>query len=184
MAKTKKPWRQKAKKFYPLQSSPFYKMQSKKKLAALLLTSEAALKGMIDKTIPHYDYWEAEKSDGSTRPLCRPHEGLDKAQSRIAYLLACIEVPEYVHAPIPRKTYVSNAAAHRGSRAFCLMDIESFYPSCREEKVLSFFHNQMNCSLDVAVILARLCCDKGSLPQGSPSSPCLLYTSPSPRDRG
>lgn len=175
MSKAKKPWRKKAKKFYPLQNSPFYKMQSKKKLAELLFTSVAALNGMTDKSVSHYEYWEEEKQDGSMRPLSRPHEGLDKAQSRIAYLLACIETPDYVHAPIPKKNYVSNAAAHRGSKAFCLMDIESFYPSCREEKVLAFFRYKMKCSLDVAVILARLCCDKGSLPQGSSSSPILSY---------
>ncbi|NVK16673.1 MAG: RNA-directed DNA polymerase [Rhodobacteraceae bacterium] len=126
-------------------------------------------------TVPHYEYWEEEKADGSMRPLCRPHEGLDKAQSRVTYLLACIETPSYVHAPVPKRTYVTNAAAHQGSRSFCLMDIESFYPSCREEKVLAFFQHRMRCSPDVAVILARLCCDKGSLPQGSPSSPILSY---------
>lgn len=175
MKKAKKPWRKKAKKFYRLQDSPIYKLQSKKKLAKLLFTSVTALRGMTDKSIPHYEYWEEKKTDGSMRPLCRPHEGLDKVQSRIAYLLACIETPDYVHAPVPRKTYVTNAAAHRGSRAFCLMDIESFYSSCREDKVLAFFHHQMQCSLDVAVLLARLCCDKGSLPQGSSSSPILSY---------
>lgn len=175
MAKAKKPWRKKAKKFYPLEDSPFYRMQSKKKLATLLHTSVTALSGMIDKTIPHYEYWEEKKTDGSMRQLCRPHEGLDKAQSRVAYLLACIKTPDYVHAPVPNKTYVTNAAAHKGSRSFCLMDIESFYPSCREEKVLAFFRYRMKCSLDVATILARLCCDKGSLPQGSSSSPILSY---------
>lgn len=175
MTKAKKPWRKKAKKFYSLESSPFYKLERKKDLADLLLTSVAALKGMTDKSVQHYEYWEEEKPDGSMRPLCCPHEGLDKAQSRVAYLLACIETPDYVHAPVPKKTYVTNAAAHRGARAFCLMDIASFYPSCREEKILFFFRDRMKCSLDVSVILAGLCCDKGSLPQGSSSSPILSY---------
>lgn len=175
MPKAKKPWRKKAKKFYPKMDSPLYGLQSKKKLAELLFTSLTALRGMTDKSVPHYEYWEEEKSDGTMRPLCRPHEGLDKAQSRIAYLMACIETPSYVHAPVPNRTYVTNAAAHKSSSAFCLMDIESFYPSCREEKIIAFFHKQMKCSLDVAVILARLCCDKGCLPQGSSSSPILSY---------
>jgi RNA-directed DNA polymerase len=96
-------------------------------------------------------------------------------QSRIAYLLACIETPDYVHAPIPKRSYVTNAAVHRGSRAFSLLDVEDFYPSCREEKVISFFQNRMKCPIDVSVILARLCCDKGSLPQGASSSPILSY---------
>lgn len=175
MAKAKKPWRKKAKKFYPLESSPFYMLQRKRDLADLLFTSVKALEGMTDKSVPHYEYWEEEKPDGSMRPLCRPHEGLDKAQSRVAYLLACIETPGYVHAPVPKKNYVTNAAAHRGSNSFCLMDIESFYPSCREEKVLAFFKHRLKCSPDVAVILARLSCDNGSLPQGSSSSPILSY---------
>lgn len=175
MPKTKKPWRKKATKFYQLHDSPLYKMQSKKQLAELLFTSVTALRGMTDKSVPHYEYWEEKKPDGSMRPLCCPHEGLDRAQSRIAYLLACVETPDYVHAPVPKKTYVTNAAAHRTARAFCLMDIESFYPSCREEKVLAFFRHRMMCSLDVATILARLCCDKGALPQGSACSPILSY---------
>jgi hypothetical protein len=131
--------------------------------------------GMTDKSVPHYEYWEEEKRDGSMRPLCRPHEGLDKIQSRIAYLLACIKTPDYVHAPIPKRSYVTNAAAHRGSRAFSLIDVEDFYPSCREEKLVSFFQNRMKCPIDVSVMLARLCCDKGSLPQGASSSPILSY---------
>ncbi|UWR35322.1 reverse transcriptase family protein (plasmid) [Sulfitobacter sp. W027] len=175
MAKARKPWRKKAMKFYGIEQSPFYMLQRKRDLADLLFTSVRALEGMTDKSVPHYEYWEEEKPDGSMRPLCRPHEGLDKAQSRVAYLIACIKTPDYVHAPVPKKTYVTNAAAHRSSRSFCLMDIESFYPSCREEKVLAFFRHRMKCSLDVAVILARLCCDKGSLPQGSSSSPILSY---------
>lgn len=175
MQKRKKPWRKKAKKFYRLQGSPLYKISTKKKLAELLFTSVAALRGMTDKSVPHYHYWEEEKTDGSMRPLCCPHEGLDKAQSRIAYLLSCIETPNYVHAPVPKKTYVTNAAAHRGARAFCLIDIESFYTSCKEEKVLAFFLHRMKCPLDVATILARLCCDKGCLPQGASSSPILSY---------
>lgn len=175
MTKAKKPWRKKAKKFYHLEDSPLYKIQTKKKLATVLFTTIAAMRGMTDKTVAHYEYWEEEKSDGSMRPLCRPHEGLDKIQSRIAFLLSSIETPDYVHAPVPKRTYVTNAATHRNSRAFCLMDIQSFYPSCREDKVLAFFYHGMKCSLDVAVILARLCCDKGSLPQGSPSSPILSY---------
>lgn len=175
MTGQKKPWRRKAKKFYRLEDSQFYKLQSKKKLATLLFTSVTALEGMADKSVQHYEYWEEEKADGSMRPLCRPHEGLDKVQSRISYLLACIKTPDYVHAPVPGKTYVTNAAVHRGSRSFALLDIENFYPSCREEKVVSFFKNKMMCSLDVAVILARLCCDKGSLPQGASTSPILSY---------
>jgi hypothetical protein len=33
----------------------------------------------------------------------------------------------------------------------------------------------MKCSIDVSVILARLCCDNGCLPQGASSSPILSY---------
>lgn len=175
MAKAKKPWRKKAKNFHRPENSALHKISSPKKLAELLFTSETALIGMTDKSVPHYEYWEEIKKDGTMRPLCRPHEGLDKVQSRIAYLLACIRTPDYVHAPVPKRTYVTNAEAHKDSKAFCLMDIESFYPSCREEKVLSFFRYRMKCPLDVAVILARLCCDNGCLPQGSPSSPILSY---------
>jgi hypothetical protein len=175
MAKAKKPWRKKASKRYALQDSSLYKLTKKKTLAELLCTSLTALRGMADESVQHYEYWEEEKADGSMRPLCCPHQGLDKVQSRIAFLLSSIETPDYVHAPVRGRTYVTNAAAHIGSKAFCLLDLESFYPSCKEEKVLAFFRHKMKCSLDVATLLARVCCDKGALPQGSPSSPILSY---------
>lgn len=175
MKKKKKPWRKKAKKSYPLNASLLYKITTRKKLATVLNDSIGAIQGMIDPNVPHYHYWRKKKKDGSERDLCEPFKGLDKVQSRIAYLLQSIEMPDYVHAPVKGRNYVTNAAKHRGSRKFCLMDIEDFYPSCREEKVFHFFHKKMKCAPDVASILAALCCDKGSLPQGSPSSPFLSY---------
>lgn len=69
MTKAKKPWRKKAKKFYRLQDSPLYKLQSKKKLAKLLFTSVTALRGMTDKSVPHYEYWE-EKRPMDQRDRC------------------------------------------------------------------------------------------------------------------
>lgn len=175
MVRKKKPWRKKAKKTYSLHDSPLYKVRTRKKLATVLNDSVDVLQGMIDPSVEHYRYWTEDKKDGSKRHLCEPFPGLDKVQSRIAYLLQCIEVPDYVHAPVKGRNYVTNAAKHRGSKKFCLMDIENFYPSCRQEKVFHFFHKRMQCAPDVAAILASLCCDKGALPQGSPCSPILSY---------
>ena len=70
---------------------------------------------------------------------------------------------------------MDNAAAHLGTHSIRLLDIEDFFPSCTDNKVIWFFRQRMQCSSDVAVVLKSIVTREGSLPQGSPCSPILAY---------
>ncbi|MBK6467314.1 MAG: RNA-directed DNA polymerase [Rhodobacter sp.] len=96
-------------------------------------------------------------------------------QSRIATLLARIQPPDFLFSPVKGRSYVDNAAQHIGSKAFWLLDVADYFPSCSANNVARFFHRDMNCSADVAAVLVKLVTLQESLPQGSPCSPILAY---------
>ena len=117
-----------------------------------------------------------EVSDGY-RPIDNPIDDLKVLQRHLHDDLSRLEVPTWLFAPAVGKSYVDNAAAHSGSAYFHLLDLEAYFPSCKSHRVFEFFRKKLNCSSDVAEILARLTTLGGSLPQGSPSSPILAYYS-------
>lgn len=162
-------------KRHRLEESCLYKIPSPKLLAKQLFTTLSALEALADTGRTRYRYWSEPKKKGGDRPISAPFDELKRVQSRLADILHKIELPDYVFAPVKGRSYVDNGRLHKDQKAFCLMDIKDFYPSCTEAKVLAFFRHRMQCDLDTAVILARLTCDNGSLPQGSPTSPILAY---------
>lgn len=160
---------------HSLQQSCLYKIPSPALLAKQLYTTDAALMALCDSERPRYSYWTEKKKSGGERPISAPFQELKRVQKRLSDVLHKIKLPDYVYAPVKGRSYVDNGLVHKHQRAFCLLDIEDFYPSCTEAKIVGFFRNIMKCDLDISVTLARLTCDKGSLPQGSPTSPILAY---------
>ena len=161
---------------YNLKDSPFYRLRTKAKLAKLLLTSQERLRYIV-KLENGYTAFQKPKKDGTMRDISAPIIPLKRVQSRIADLLRRIAPPDYLFAPVEGRSYVDNAAQHIGSRSYHLLDIENFFPSCSFKKVLWFFRSKMECSPDVAYILAKIATEKDVLPQGSPCSPILAYFS-------
>lgn len=159
---------------YPLDQSPFFKLSTRKKLAELLFVSQAGLKRLANCG-GEYRCWDEAKKSGGTRRIEAPPEALKIVQRRISDLLQRITPPDYLMAPVKRRSYVHNAAVHVGAKAFRLLDVEDFFPSCTDKRVFWFFHKKMQCAPDVAAVLTKLANLNGHLPQGSPCSPILAY---------
>lgn len=161
-------------KFHRLEQSRLFKLSSPKKLAELLFISESGLQH-FSKNEDKYSCWSTPKKNGGERTIEAPYDNLKKIQKRIAELLYRIESPCYVIAPSKNKSYVQNAAIHKGAKQFHLLDIEDFFPSCTSKKVFWFFNSILKCPRDVSAILTSITTYNGHLPQGSPSSPILAY---------
>lgn len=159
---------------YALRDSGLYSIQTRKKLAERLLISSSRLKRLTDGK-DRYRCWAEPKKNGGIREIEAPLDDLKQVQTRISELLKRVKAPDYLTAPVKGRSYVDNAAAHVGARAFHLLDIEDFFPSCTEKRVFWFFNSVMCCSIDVAATLARLATRNGRLPQGSPCSPILAF---------
>lgn len=164
------------KKYHKERDSVFYTLASRSKLARVLFTSERKLNALIEASDRYRTFTKPKKS-GGTRLISAPRDDLKRLQSRIADLLQRIEPPDFLSAPVCGRSYVDNAAVHLGARAFRLLDIEDFFPSCTDNRVIWFFNKRMRCSIDVAVMLSKIATEAGCLPQGSPCSPILAYFS-------
>lgn len=159
---------------YALRDSAFFRLRTKAKLADVLQISQEKMK-RLSKLEGGYITFQKPKKDGSMRDISAPIPPLKTVQSRIADLLRRVAPPDYLFAPVEGRSYVDNAACHIGSRSFRLLDIEDFFPSCTFNKVLWFFRTRMECSPDVAYIIAKIATEKDVLPQGSPCSPILAF---------
>ena len=115
--------------YHTLEQSPFYKLCSPQKLAKLLFSSMDGLEALGDSK-DRYQCWNEQKKNGGERRIEAPYDNLKTVQKRISELLQRIEPPDYLMAPVRGRSYVHNAAAHRGAKSFSLLDIEDFFPSC------------------------------------------------------
>ena len=162
---------------YQLESSPLYKVKSKKRLAKVLKITLDNLMDLTSLKSPYSGYEKTNASSGKKRYIEEPCQPLKRVQIRIDYLLSKLEVPDYLHSPAKNKSFMTNAKAHQKSKAMMKIDIKSYFPSTTSKRVYHYFHGILKCSPDVAGILVKLTTYNQYLPTGSPSSPRLAYFS-------
>nr|WP_143840515.1 hypothetical protein [Novosphingobium panipatense] len=156
-------------RLYTLKDSPFFRLRTRKKLADLLQISLSDLKEITSSEESYKRKWKHKVDKDSWlevqpppekapfyRPIDIPEPSLKKVQSRIAKLLSRITPPDWLFSPCKGRSYVDNAARHKGARAFWLLDIKDYFPSCTNRKLAHFFRSDLQCSKDVTAILVRL----------------------------
>lgn len=178
---------------HDLRDSPFFRMTSRKKLAGLLYVSERLLTDLAESGELYQRLWKHKKMEkgrgawlreppppdtaDSYRPIDIPDPHLKSIQSRISDLLSRITPPDWLFSPVKGRSYVDNAARHKGAKAFWLLDIADYFGSCTAKNVAHFFGKKLECSPDVTAVRVKLVTHNECLPQGSPCSPILSYFS-------
>lgn len=106
------------------------------------------------------------------RDLLVPHFKLKILQQRINYLLQRISLPKAMFGSVKRKNNILNAAQHLNHKYFLTIDLKNFFPNINNHQVFKMFHAN-DFSHATARVLTQLTTLKGSLPQGTPSSPVI-----------
>ncbi|MFT4059655.1 MAG: reverse transcriptase family protein [Legionella sp.] len=158
-------------KSYPLKDSWLYNIRTKNSLCAKLETNIETINTLSDDGA-NYQTFFLQQAD-KKREIQAPKFELDKIHSRIASLLARIEVPDYLHSGIKGRSNITNA--HLGTTPVLTLDIKNFYSSTSAKSVYHFFYSRLNCSSDVASLLASLCTYNNHVPTGSRVSMILAY---------
>lgn len=94
---------------------------------------------------------------------------------------------DYLHSSLKKRSYTTNANAHKGNKYLLAIDIQNFYPSISYNKILNFFRHDLNLNKDIAEIYTALCtCPlddpitgnfEYGIGQGLATSPILAYLS-------
>lgn len=104
------------------------------------------------------------------RPIAEPLGQLRVLQQRLQYLLARIDLPEYMHGGVKGRSPVTNARSHIGKPAVLNFDIKRFFPSVKPRYVYRMFYERLRFPADVAHWLTKLVTFRAQLPQGAPTS--------------
>jgi RNA-directed DNA polymerase len=156
-------------------SSPLYMLQTVYQLAELLGVTVAQLWELAKHPEKYYRVYDIMQKNGKPRTIEEPRPILKNIQQKIQQILKQERYPKYLSSPAKARSPLSNVEAHRGRSTTIELDIEKFYPSCREGTVFHLFRYTVCCSPQVSWILTKLACFEGHLPTGAPSSPLLAF---------
>ncbi len=174
-----------------LSGSVAISLEALKALSTLLDTPEGeALAALHDARAPEgYRRYEVPKGNGKVRVINAPSDALKAAQRALLdRALSRVPVSPFAHGFAHGKSIVTNARVHASTaRAVLSVDLEDAFPSVSEERVRAVVEWRLGPVLKVEMPLLRpaaraelydalttLCTRDGALPQGAPTSGCLL----------
>ncbi|MCB9298291.1 MAG: RNA-directed DNA polymerase [Lewinellaceae bacterium] len=158
-----------------------------------LSLGKASLKLLALAEQPSYNEFRIPKKSGGMRRIEDPTPELKKAQRKLNdYLQAVYHfqrtdaaygfLANPVDDPSPRHI-LSNARVHMGCRWLLNVDAKDFFHMVSEERVKQVFQSgPFHFEEPIAGLLASLCCYKGRLPMGAPTSPILSNFASVPMD--
>jgi RNA-directed DNA polymerase len=132
-----------------------------------------------------YRRFEIVKRAGGTRQIAAPLRPLKELQRRLAghledWYSPSTHVKGYVRGRGPKP----NAEPHRRQEWVLRVDLADFFPSIHFGRVRGMFlAKPFGFGHDAATLLAQLCCHRGNLPQGAPTSPVISNIICSAMDR-
>lgn len=128
----------------------------------------------IDNQYRVYYIWKDE-AHTKKRFIEAPNETLKMIQKAILWkVLYKFPATKYAHGFIHGKSIATNAIVHSGKKYVLKMDFKNFFPSISQENLFVSFYEHLNKdNFNYIFTALKLCCFKGRLPQGAPTSPAL-----------
>lgn len=118
-----------------------------------------------------YRSFEIAKRSGGVREISTPWPKLLESQKWIDWnILRKMPVHDSAHGFVTGRSNISHARQHLGAKKVLCVDVEDFFGSIGDHKVLDLFL-QAGYPKNVGFLLSKLCTRFGSLPQGGAASP-------------
>jgi RNA-directed DNA polymerase len=120
-----------------------------------------------------YINFEIPKKTGGTRPIAAPDKFLKKVQRRINLVLSLIFQPKQAaHGFVENRSIVTNAKIHVQKKHVLNIDLKEFFPSIHYGRLKAVLQlKPFESNPEFAHLISNICCLKGILPQGAPTSP-------------
>ncbi len=157
--------------------SIFEKLDSIEDVAQLLGTSAQQLRFLLYGRAERERYrtFSISKRNGGVRTIQAPREELKNIQRRFAdFLQDNVDIGVAAHGFTRDRSIVTNAMAHTKRRLVLNIDLKDFFPAINFGRVRGLFMAEpFGARPKAATVLAQICCHKGALPQGAPTSPVV-----------
>jgi RNA-directed DNA polymerase len=122
-----------------------------------------------------YREFQIRKRAGGERTISAPIRPIKTMQRALAKWFATQHKPHsHAHGYVDHRDILTNADQHLRQRWVLRVDLKDFFPTIHFGRVRGLLLKPpYSLPEDVARVLAHLCCHRGVLPQGAPSSPIV-----------
>ncbi len=139
-------------------------------LAALLGRHPQFIASATNEASKFYREFSVKKKAGGQRKIAAPYPSLLYCQRWVLdNILTKLPVSKHAHGCRSGRDIKSHVIPHKDASSCFIIDLSNFFPSIALARCISVF-SFCGYSDRVALILAKLCCLHGSLPQGAPTS--------------
>ncbi|MBE6995350.1 MAG: RNA-directed DNA polymerase [Ruminococcaceae bacterium] len=133
-----------------------------------------ALREMASNTKLWYYTQYIPKSNGGARRISVPTHAIRTQQKYIlAKILKGLPVSDHAYAYREGRSIQDCAKPHESQDVLIHLDLTDFFGSISENMVFLTFYRETGYSRSLCRFLAKMCCLRGSLPQGTVTSPML-----------
>ncbi len=153
----------------------FPRLMTRWDVARLLRVDSKDLHYWCYRNGARYREFQLPKKSGGYRTISAPEGGIRLVQRKLCQILNAIYVPRHsVHGfvPIKGRGILTNAEPHVKQRWVLNVDLSDFFDSIHFGRVRGVFE-RFGAGPDAADLMARICCFRGRLPQGVPTSPVV-----------
>lgn len=155
----------------------FLAIKTKQDLAACLGVEYKVLAYNLYKLRDEDKYieFEIKKRKSGTRLIIAPNSGIKFIQENLSnFLLNIYPTKKCVNGYVKDKGIRNNALIHIRRKYIINIDLKDFFPSINFGRVRGIFKSYpFNFDDTISTALAQICCYKGFLPQGAPTSPII-----------
>ncbi|EMK2731973.1 trypsin-like peptidase domain-containing protein [Vibrio parahaemolyticus] len=136
---------------------------------------EKRIGGFLYGNAIKYRSFSIPKKGGGEREIVAPINKLKQLQYKVKSELESYYKPrQCVHGFVSGKSIISNAQVHVRKEYVLNIDLEDFFGSINFGRVSRLFQSPpLSLPQSVASVLAHICCFRGVLPQGAPTSPVI-----------
>lgn len=153
------------------------KIKVKADLLAYFEITEKELNHLLYRLPDNYKYYtfSVKKKDNSSRIINSPNLELKVLQTKLKDdLLQVFGNKGCVHGFVKDKSILTNAKLHLRKKILVNIDLKDFFSTIHFGRVRGMFMKKpFNFNETIATLLAQICCFKGYLPQGAPTSPII-----------
>jgi RNA-directed DNA polymerase len=155
----------------------FLRLKSRDDIARLLEIETKQLNFHLYVLPPdkRYTTFNINKKSGGTRTILAPISPIKIIQEKLKQILDTLYNPKpSTHGFLRGRSIVTNARLHKKRRYILNIDLENFFPTIHFGRVRGLFMGTpYHLGIEVATILAQICCHNSILPQGAPTSPVI-----------